>query len=97
MLIEWLLIMVVELTELVNQTNKATQIDLSKVDTLSDELHQTTTQLKEVIKEGRKPIIREQRTTIVYVSKKTTYILIVIVIIIAGLSSGLRFAPPTEL
>ena len=87
-----IIFMIEELTKLVKQSGKSPQIDLSKVDTLSDELHQTTAQLKEAVEEARKPLIRERRITIDLVSKETTFIFIGMVVIIAGLSSWLYLA-----
>lgn len=91
-----IIFMIEELTKLVKQSSKSPQIDLSKVETLTvmmqsnvDQTTDNTIQLKEVIEEARKPVIREQRITIDIVSKEVTFIFIGMVIIIAGLSAWL--------
>lgn len=81
------------------KNQKQPQIDIAKVETLTvmmqsgiDQTAENTSQLKEVIEEVRKPIIRERRITIDIVSKEAVFILIGVVIIIAGLSSWLYLA-----
>lgn len=78
---------------------KQQQIDLSKVDTLTEQMQNSidqtancTAQLAEVIETARQPIVSEQRFTIDIVSKETVFIFIAMVVIIAGLSSWLYFA-----
>lgn len=94
-----IIFMIEELTNLVKQSSKSPQIDLSKVETLTvmmqstiDQTGDNTTQLKEAIEEARKPVIRERRITIDIVSKETVFIFIGMLIIITGLSSWLYIA-----
>lgn len=94
-----IIFMIEELTNLVKQGSKPSQIDLSKIETLTamiqssiDQATDNTTHLKGVIEEVRKPVIRERRITIDIVSKEVTFIFIAMLIIITGLSSWLYIA-----
>ncbi len=78
---------------------KQPQIDLSKVDALTEQMQNSidqtatyTTQLIEVIEAARQPVVSQRKITIDIVSKETLFIFIAMVIIIAGLSSRLYFA-----
>lgn len=94
-----IIFMIEELTKLVKQSSKPPQVDLSKVETLTvmmqssiDQTADNTSQLKEVIEEARKPVIRERRITIDIVSKEAVFIFIGMIVIIAGLSAWLYLA-----
>lgn len=78
---------------------KQQQIDLSKVDTLTEQMQNTidqtanyTVQLVKVIETARQPIVSERRITLDIVSKETLFIFIAMVVVITGLSSWLYIA-----
>ncbi len=90
---------VIAMLEDINANKKQSQIDLAKIETLTvmmqrgiDQTSDNSALLKEVIEEARKPVVRERRITIDFVSKEVTFLLIGMLIIIAGLSSWLYFA-----
>lgn len=89
----------IAMLEDMNVSKKQPQTDLAKVETLTvmmqsgiDQAAENTAQLKEVIEEVRKPVIRERRITIDFMSKEATFIFIGMLIIIAGLSAWLYIA-----
>ncbi len=78
---------------------KQQQIDLSKVDTLTEQMQSSidqtvncTAQLAEVIETARQPVVSERRITIDIVSKEAIFIFIAMVVLIAALSSWLYIA-----
>ncbi|MEG1401010.1 hypothetical protein [Bacteroides sp.] len=78
---------------------KQQQIDLSKVDTLTEQMQNSidetanyTAQLSEVIETARQPVVSERRFTIGIVSKEAVFIFIAMIVIIAALSSWLYLA-----
>lgn len=78
---------------------KQQQIDLSKMDALTEQMQNSinqtatyTARLAEAIETARQPIVSERRITLDIVSKETLFIFIAMVIIIAGLSSWLYLA-----
>lgn len=78
---------------------KQPQIDLSKVDVLTEQMQNNidqtanyTAQLAEAIESARQPIVSERRFTIDIVSKETVFIFIAMVVLIAALSSWLYIA-----
>lgn len=89
----------IAMLEDMNASKKQPQIDLAKVDALTvmmqsgiDQAAENTAQLKEVIEEVRKSVIRERRITIDIVAKETVFLFIGMVVIIAGLSAWLYIA-----
>lgn len=89
----------IAMLEDMNANKKQPQTDLAKVETLTvmmqsgiDQAADNTAQLKEVIDEVRKPVIRERRITIDIVAKETVFLFIGMVVIIAGLSGWLYIA-----
>ncbi|MEG0467870.1 MAG: hypothetical protein RR551_06235 [Mucinivorans sp.] len=90
---------IIAMLEDMNANKKQPQINLAKVETLTvmmqngiDQTAENTSQLKEVIEEVRKPVIRERRITIDITSKETLFIFIGMLIIISGLSAWLYLA-----
>lgn len=81
------------------KNQKQPQIDLTKVEQLSNKLEDTihatsdnTARLAEIIEVAHQPVIHQRKITIDIVSKETVFLFVGVVIIIAGLSSWLYFA-----
>lgn len=81
------------------KNQKQPQIDLSKVEQLSDKLENTinitadcTIRMTEIIEVAHKPVISERKITIDIGAKEVVFLFIGMVIIIVGLSSWLYFA-----
>lgn len=81
------------------KNQKQSQIDISKVDSLTEQMSSTmeattnlTAQLSETIEQARKPVVSERKLTLDIVSKEVLFIFIGMLIIISGLSSWLYLA-----
>ena len=81
------------------KNQKQPQIDLSKIESLTDEMKSSitttnayTSQLWEVMEQARQPVLHERKITIDIVSKEITFILIGMGLLITLLGSALYFA-----
>lgn len=81
------------------KNQKQPQIDLSKIESLSEKMESSINatsdcmvRMEDIIEEVRKPVIRERKITIDIVAKEVVFLFIGMVVIISGLSAWLYLA-----
>ena len=74
------------------QQNISQQVDIEKVEYLTDQIQTSITKIDDVIKQIHQPIIKQHKFTVDIISRGTVFIFIGMLVIISALSAGLYIA-----